>query len=139
MTYAGDPNPSIVNVALAVIEHQGLWLVQERRSNDEFAGLFEFPGGKMRDDETPEQAAVRETWEEVGVVIEPIGQLATIHHAYDHAMVILHPIRCRWVSGEPQARTSCVAGPRWVSPVELQALPMLPPNRSIVKWLSGDV
>tara|TARA_Y100000768_G_C23990157_1_gene691897 strand:+ start:5383 stop:5757 length:375 start_codon:yes stop_codon:yes gene_type:complete len=45
-----------------------LW-VQKRISNDSLSGLLEFPGGKIEGTETPEEAALRETNEEVGVEV----------------------------------------------------------------------
>ena len=46
-----------------------LW-VQDRKSSDELAGLLEFPGGKIENEETPEQAAMREVLEETGVFLD---------------------------------------------------------------------
>jgi mutator protein MutT len=46
-----------------------VWM-QTRESSDELNGLLEFPGGKVEENETVEEAAMREVMEEVGVQVE---------------------------------------------------------------------
>lgn len=54
------------NLAMAVVVRNGKILVQERFRRDK-GMVFEFPGGTIDQGETPEQAAVRELWEETGL------------------------------------------------------------------------
>ncbi|MFZ5951762.1 MAG: NUDIX hydrolase [Candidatus Rifleibacteriota bacterium] len=54
------------NIAIAVVVRDGKVLVQERFRRNR-GMVFEFPGGSIDQDETPEQAAIRELWEETGL------------------------------------------------------------------------
>ena len=54
-------------VAIAVVEHDGCFLVGVRPEGKPLAGFAEFPGGKVDHGETPEQAAIRECREESGL------------------------------------------------------------------------
>ena len=48
-----------------------------QRGYGDFAGGWEFPGGKIEPDETPEQALIREIQEELNVTVR-VGRLADI-------------------------------------------------------------
>src|SRR3546814_18960945 len=53
--------------AVALVDADGRVLVQQRSAHRSMAGLWEFPGGKVEDGETPEAALVRELREELGI------------------------------------------------------------------------
>lgn len=106
-----NPNPAIrrpIPATIAVvIKDRSVLLV--RRANPPDAGLWGFPGGKIEFGETIEQAAVRELFEETGVVAEA-GPVFTAVDAMDQgamgetrAHYVLIAVLCRWVSGRPVA------------------------------------
>ena len=81
-------------IAVAVVEHNGRFLVGVRGGTDSLAGFHEFPGGKIEVDESPEQAAVRECLEEAEVQVVPVGRYPQAVHHYEHASVELNFIAC---------------------------------------------
>lgn len=91
-----DSNPErpIKPIAVAVICRDGRVLVQRRRSEDQFNGLWEFPGGKIEPHETPEQAAVRECREEIGRAVRAVRRLDPVVHDYADFTVRIYPIVC---------------------------------------------
>ncbi len=95
-----------LNVAIAVIQRQHQILICQRRKNDTFGDLWEFPGGKVEADETPEQCVVREIHEELGVMVERLGTFSVIEHQYPDLSVRLIPFLCRLTSGEPRPLAS---------------------------------
>lgn len=120
-------------VAAALIDAGGRVLVAERPQGKEFAGLWEFPGGKVEPDETPEVALARELREELGIEVDP-ASLAPVTFASEprgerHLVLLLY--RCRDWLGEPQALDA--AAIRWVDIDDLGALPMPPADR----WFAG--
>ncbi|HUG19005.1 MAG TPA: NUDIX domain-containing protein, partial [Planctomycetaceae bacterium] len=57
-----------VRVGIAIVEHQGRYLVGTRPADADLPGKLEFPGGKCEEGESPEHAATRECLEETGLV-----------------------------------------------------------------------
>lgn len=87
------PDSRLYVVVGVLRDPQGLLLVQQRRHGKPCAGQWEFPGGKVEKNETPQQALIRELDEELGVsvknIIPNIMPLIQIAHDYDHANVWL--------------------------------------------------
>ena len=127
-----------MNIALAIVHRRGLWLVDRRADRGgPFAGLWEFPGGKIQAGETPEAAALRECAEETSLQVEPVGRLQVVEHDYDRLRVRLHPVLCRAVSGTAFPRDQAVVEVSWVDDATLASLEMPAANRSIIANLLG--
>lgn len=56
-------------VAVALCDGQGRWLMHRRPEGKQYAGLWEFPGGKVEVEENPILALIREAREELGIVL----------------------------------------------------------------------
>src|SRR3989442_15637953 len=79
-----------VNVVAAVIERQDRRiLIGQRRSTDSSPLKWEFPGGKVRDSETPEAALARELRKERGVTLRKSTEIARVQHTYaEHSQAL---------------------------------------------------
>jgi 8-oxo-dGTP diphosphatase len=82
-------------IAIAVVEHDGSFLMGHRPVGVPLAGLWEFPGGKVEPGETPEAAAVRECLEETGVVVQPLFRYPRHVESYAHGEVELFFVACQ--------------------------------------------
>ena len=85
----------MTNIAIAVVEQNGQFLIGQRPPGVALAGLWEFPGGKVEPGETAAAAAVRECLEETGLAVEVLGTYPVHDHQYDHGAVRLQFFRCR--------------------------------------------
>ncbi|MBF7684242.1 (deoxy)nucleoside triphosphate pyrophosphohydrolase [Acinetobacter sp. B10A] len=79
-----------INVAIALIIHEQSVLVGLREQHQHQGNKNEFPGGKLEQGETPDQACQREVLEEVGINLIDYQQVDCIHHEYDDVIVNLH-------------------------------------------------
>lgn len=123
--------------AAALINAKGEVLLAQRPKGKMLAGRWEFPGGKVHSDESPEQALVRELQEELGITVnvvdlEPFWFLS---HPYpEHGFHLLMPVwLCRRWQGEPQPHeheTIC-----WKRPSEMRQLPMIEADAELVERL----
>jgi 8-oxo-dGTP diphosphatase len=129
---AQDAAPRRVEIAVAVIERDGQFLIAERPADVPLGGFWEFPGGKIERDETPEAAAVRECLEEVGLKIRITGSYPVATHDYDHAALRLHFLSATLVAGADSLPPRF----RWVSASELGRYRFPPANCELIALLT---
>lgn len=109
----------IVEVSAGLVFRSGKLLITQRHADAHLGGLWEFPGGKRKINETFEQCLVRELREELGVEVE-VGRLfESLTHAYPEKTVQLRFFICRLMEGEPLP-IGCAAL-KWVTCEELVA------------------
>ncbi|MFO8006106.1 MAG: A/G-specific adenine glycosylase [Candidatus Brocadiia bacterium] len=119
-----------IRTAVAVFLREGEVYVQKRPPEGMFAGMWEFPGGKAREGESPAEAAVRECREELGVECAVGRELVGLTHYYTVFEVRLHAFLCPPPRGLPQDDAH-----RWVAVSELDEYPMPSANRQVVQAL----
>lgn len=91
-----------IPVVAAVITRGDL-ILGARKARGPLAGYWEFPGGKVERDETPESALAREIREELACEVEVGRRLGEVTHAYEWATIKLSTYRCELRSGMPTA------------------------------------
>lgn len=87
-----------LHVVAAIIENNGKILIAQRLKG-EFAGLWEFPGGKVEENESQEQALIREIEEEFDTELNVSELLTTVEHQYDSFYLIMDCFICSIKSG----------------------------------------
>ena len=120
----------LVVVAAAVIIRAGCVLLTRRAEGQHLAGLWEFPGGKLEDGESPEEALARECEEECGIEIAVSEILEVTHCRYPEKDVLLLFYRCELRCGE--VRHLQVADHAWVAPADLDRYPLPPADEAVV-------
>jgi 8-oxo-dGTP diphosphatase len=122
-------------VVAAVIERDGKYLITQRRPNAVLPLLWEFPGGKVEEGESDEQALRREILHRLGVGITTGECIGFESHAYESYTVDLYTYDCRISSGEPVARA--VLTFEWVTSAEFDSYEFTPPDEASVATLLG--
>jgi 8-oxo-dGTP diphosphatase len=92
----------ILVAACALVDPDGRVLLTRRPEGKPMAGLWEFPGGKVHDGETPEAALIRELAEELGICVKDkcLAPLTFASHAYDSFHLLMPLYICRRWDGE---------------------------------------
>ena len=128
---------AVVTVAVGIlIDDAGRVLVTRRAPEAHQGGLWEFPGGKVEENETILAALARELQEELGVLVEATEALMVLDHDYGDKQVRLD-VHCvtRW-SGEPRGLEGQPLA--WQQPEELRDWAFPAANRSILERLLAD-
>lgn len=121
---ARDGARLVLVVAGALIDAGGRVLLARRPEGRQMAGLWEFPGGKVEEGETPEAALVRELREELGVELDRgcMAPFTFASHAYERFHLLMPLYLCRRWSGQPTGREGQALA--WVEPARMEEYPM---------------
>ena len=110
--------------AVALIDRDGRVLLAQRPEGKSMAGLWEFPGGKLEEGETPEAALVRELHEELGIETwdSCLAPLTFASHKYEDFHLLMPLYACRKWSGIVQPKEGQTL--KWVVARDLSKYPM---------------
>lgn len=124
-----------VRVVAAVIERDGSYLITQRRPSAVLPLMWEFPGGRVEDDESDGAALQREVRHRLGVEIEPGQLISFVSHPYERYVVDLFLYECRITEGEPRAVN--VNGFTWVPSADFDQYPFTPADELSMNKLLG--
>ena len=133
------PSRSItyLEAVVGVLVHEGRIFVQKRPEGGLMPGLWEFPGGKLRKDEAPEEGLEREMREELNIGIRLGQPLAEVRHSYTSFRVLLRAYFCSPATDPEAIRLTAASESRWVEPARLQDFSFPAANRRLVAKLSA--
>lgn len=125
--------------AAALLDGDGRVLIAQRPAGKSMAGLWEFPGGKVKPGETPEYALARELEEELGIDIREtcLSPIAFASHRYPDFHLLMPLYTCRMWNGTPVPREGQTI--QWVRPVDLYEYEMPPADVPLVAQLIDRV
>lgn len=127
-------------VAGALQRADGRWLMHRRPEGKHHEGLWEFPGGKVEDDESPLESLVRELTEELGIhchtdtCVPATFAEGGAETANPPIVILLYTVGA-W-DGEPQALEGGAVG--WFTPDEALALPKPPLDIRLAEGLFAN-
>ncbi len=121
--------------AVALIDSDGRVLLAQRPPGKSLAGLWEFPGGKVEPNETPEAALIRELQEELGINTwkSCLAPLTFASHAYETFHLLMPLFACRRWEGIASPREGQTLA--WVKPERLRDYPMPPADLPLIPIL----
>ena len=121
--------------AVCLIDRDGRVLLAQRPEGKSMAGLWEFPGGKVEEGETPEVALIRELEEELGINTweSCLAPLTFASHTYEKFHLLMPLFACRKWEGTPVAREGQVL--KWVYPKDFRDYPMPPADIPLIPMI----
>ena len=127
----------IVRVVAAVIERDGKYLITQRRDNAVLPRLWEFPGGRVEDGESDEDALRREVLGRIGVEVKVAHALTERQHAYASYDVHLTLFSCE-LPAEADPQPLLVRDVRWVTSSEFSEYPFPPADQATMDQLLSE-
>ncbi len=124
----------VFDVVGAVIEQNGKILVCQRKDDDQFPSQWEFPGGKVEENEDREEALKRELKEEIGVDVEVGSFIDKFEDEIPTMKIFVYLYRCSIVKGRPR----CIECQdiKWATVEEINALDLAPADKKIARYLA---
>jgi 8-oxo-dGTP diphosphatase len=128
-------NRIVLVAAAALVDRDNRVLIAQRPPGKSMAGLWEFPGGKIAEGETPEQALRRELAEELSIdVCETcLAPFTFASHRYPEFHLLMPLFLCRKWDGELTPREGQAV--KWVRASRLVDYPMPPADAPLIPML----
>jgi 8-oxo-dGTP diphosphatase len=122
-------------VAAALIDGEGRVLLARRPAGKAHGGLWEFPGGKLEEGESPEEALVRELREELEIDVSTacLAPIAFSSCASGDIHLLMPLFACRKWKGAP--RPVAAEQLAWIKPVDFRNYPMPPADKPLAAQL----
>jgi A/G-specific adenine glycosylase len=132
-----SPMPKVpeYNVSIGVIIKGDRFYIQKRPSRGHLGGLWEFPGGKSKERETPEETILRECKEELGRDIKIIKKLTLVHHGYTHFKIHMSVFICAFVNEDEDVRPPGEIPFQWITIDRLEDYPFPKANHKFFSIL----
>jgi 8-oxo-dGTP diphosphatase len=118
--------------ACVLVDGDGRVLLTQRPPDKSMAGLWEFPGGKIEPNETPEDCLIRELNEEIGIDVQSscLAPLTFASHTHTDFHLLMPLFICRKWKGTPQGQENQAL--IWVAPNKLRDYPMPPADAPLI-------
>ncbi len=127
--------PLLLVAAAALVDIDNRVLIAKRPEGKSMAGLWEFPGGKVDNGETPEAALIRELREELAIEVcdTCLAPFTFASHTYEKFHLLMPLFLCRNWEGEPQPREGQELA--WVRAMRLSDYPMPAADLPLIPYL----
>ncbi len=117
-------------VVAGLIWRKNRFYIQKRKNTNMLPGLWEFPGGKVKNTETLKEALNREIKEECGISPLIKNKIAAIEHSYSHYTITLHLYHCK-----EKNKIKKQIDTKWITPSEIDEIPFPKANHKLFSIL----
>ena len=131
--------PIIYVSSCVVLDFDFKILLAKRPKNKIFPGFWEFPGGKLQKNETPELAIKRELLEELNIIAseECLSPLTFTSFEYENFFLVMFVFICRKWKGKIYNKVSDKI--IWIEKKDLRKYTMPPANRNLISFIEDFV
>ena len=123
----------VAAITKAVNEKGEIIIFATQRGYGDFKGGWEFPGGKIEEGETPQEALIREIKEELDTEIKVGDLIDTIEYDYPAFHLSMDCFWCEIVSGDLVLKEHEAA--KWLTKDELDSVEWLPADITLIEKL----
>ena len=132
-----DPRPNLRVVSAEIVQH-GRYLITQRQPDAVLGGLWEFPGGRVRPDESDATALRRALQDRVGVQVQVGEQVMEVVHDYEGYVLTLAVYLCE-IEGDAEPEAKRVAAVAWVGSEEFGEYAFPGADQKTVDLLVGEM
>ena len=122
------------NVVIAIIWRKNKFYIQKRNIESMLGGLWEFPGGKVKKNESLKEALKRELKEEVNFTPKIKKKIISVNHSYSHFSITMHCYYCI----EFESKIIPKDPSKWISNNEIDKYSFPKANHKIFNFLNEN-
>ncbi len=126
-------NKNTIEVVAAVIKQKNKFFIAQRANKGELAMKWEFPGGKIETDETPQDALSRELLEELNIRVNVKDFITTVFHEYNSFKLIMHVYFADIIDGDLKLNEHLDY--KWLSKFDLINLDLADADKPILEFI----
>lgn len=123
-----------IEVVAVILQANNKVLIGQRMKGDTNAGKWEFPGGKIRQNEQPEVALTREIQEELGIHVDQFKFFDQVQFDYPN-----YSVNIRFYLADLESEIECIKESHdelmWISPNQINEFDFLEANRNVLQKL----
>ncbi len=124
---------AVIPCGVALIRRGNEFLIAQRKKDDSFGSLWEFPGGKKDEGESFEECVVREVKEETGIDVRVDAKFMEMRRPYHERIIWLNFFLCTYVAGDAKALDcECI---EWVTLDRMKDFKFPPANGKVIQRL----
>jgi len=130
-----EQKPVLLVVACALVDADRRVMIAQRPQEKDMGGMWEFPGGKVELNESPEEAIIRELREELSIETKEacLAPLTFASFSYEKFHLLMPLYVCRKWQGTPQTIEHTAL--KWVRPQRLRDFSMPPADEPLIAHL----
>ncbi len=121
----------MIKVTCAIIINGNKFLITQKQENSEHPLMWEFPGGKMNEDENPEECIQREIQEELEIEVEILERMKSVQFDYGFKKIELIPFLCVTKSFHLKLNEHIQA--KWVNLFEIEHITLLGADKKLIR------
>ena len=127
----------MIKVSCAIIISKQSILITKIVSKPGIPGKWEFPGGKIKENETASDAIIREIREELNLKVQVTGFLDPVHYSYSDKDIVLYPFYCSVLSGSVKLLVHQEY--RWARVEELSETDFLEADKLLIEKIQKQI
>jgi len=127
----------MIRVAAGIVVKDGRILIARRKKGQSHAGLWEFPGGKIEQGETPQECLERELEEELGISVKAGRVIARGEDHSEHGSFVVLAIEAALLSGDITLDVHDSA--LWVEPENLKDYRLAPADGKLIEQIRAGL
>ncbi len=132
----GLPQQTIlIEMSTGILVRDRYIFIQQRKADDIWGGLWEFPGGRLKENESPETAVVREFEEETGFSVGICSKITTVTHFFTKYKVVLHCYRCRLDQDSILPELTAAQKFHWIQEAQLDSYGFPAGHRKFIEYM----
>jgi A/G-specific adenine glycosylase len=112
--------------------------IQQRKAEDVWGGLWEFPGGEVAGEDKADTKVTAKIFEDTGLTVILVGPITKVIHQYTHHKIIFHCFLCTLQGKKTVPDLNSAGNYRWIDPNEIDQFAFPAGPRKVIEYIKAQ-